>query len=83
MVELVVERAGEHAADHVDDRQHAGEEHGRVSGGDRHDVGGQPEVGVEDGLQHLQGVAAAGEVVGDDEGDEPDRRRRRRRRCRP
>ena len=32
----------------------------------------EPEVGVEDGDEHLHGVAIKGEVVGDDEGDEAD-----------
>ena len=70
-----VQRAGEHAADDVDDREHAGEEHGGVAGRDRDDVRGEPDVGVEDGLQHLERVAAAGEMMRDDQRDETDRAR--------
>ena len=35
-------------------------------------MGREPEVGVEDGAHHLEGVAGHGEVVGNDEGGESD-----------
>ena len=45
---------------------------GRVPERDGDDVGGEPEVGVEHGAHHLHRVAAEGEVVRDDLGDEAD-----------
>ena len=68
-----VERAGEDAAHDVNDREHPGQERGGVADRDRDDVRGEPEVRVEHRLQHLHRVAASGEMMRDDEGDEPDR----------
>ena len=68
-----VQRAGEHAAHDVNDREHAGEKHGGVTGRDRDDVGREPDVGVEHGLQHLERVAAASEMMRDDQRDKADR----------
>ena len=67
------ERARKHAADHVNDSEHAGEKHGRVTGGNRDDVSCQPDVCVEHRLQHLKRVAASGEMVRNDQCDETDR----------
>ena len=72
---LLFQRAGEDAADDINDREHSGEEHGRITGGDRDHVRGQPDVGVEHGLQHFEGVAAAGEMMRDDQRDETNRAR--------
>ena len=41
-------------------------------------MGGQPEIRVEHGAHHLQGVAGKGKVVRDDKRGEADRRRHRR-----
>ena len=75
---LLFQRAREDAAHDVDDGKHTGEKHGGVTGGDRDDVRGQPDVGVEHGLQHFQGVAAAGEMMRDDQGHKTNRARARR-----
>ena len=64
---LFFQRAGEHAANDVNNREHPGEEHGRITGRDRDHVRGQPDVGVEHGLQHFERVAAAGEMMCDDQ----------------
>ena len=49
------------------------EEGGGVgAGGDGDDMGREPEIGVEDGAHHFQGVGAQGEVVRDHEGGEAD-----------
>ena len=45
------------------------------SGGDRDHVRRQPNVCVENGLQHFERVAAAGQMMSDDERDETDRAR--------
>ena len=63
---LFVQRARKHTADHVKDREHSGEKHCRVAGGNTNHVGREPDIGVEHGLQHFQRVAAAGEMVRDD-----------------
>ena len=66
---LFFQRAREDAAHDVNDGEHAGEKHGGVTGRDRDDVRGQPDVGIEHRLQHFEGVAAAGEMMGDDQRD--------------
>ena len=64
---LLFQRARENAAHDVDDREHSGEKHGGVTGRDRDHVRGEPDVGVEHGLQHFERVAAAGEMMRDDQ----------------
>ncbi len=61
------EGAGSDAEDDVEEGQEPGEVRGGISERDDDDVGREPEVGVEDRLHHLEGVAAEGQVVGDDE----------------
>ena len=67
-----VEAAPEESEEGEGDGKGSGEEHGGVAEGDDDDVGREPEVGVEDGAHHLEGVAGHGEVVGNDEGGESD-----------
>ena len=62
---LLFQRTGEHATDDVNDGEHPGEKHGGITGRDRDDVRGEPDIGVEHGLQHLQCVTAAGEMMRD------------------
>ena len=59
------QRGRRHAQQDVERCQEARHERGRVAERHAGDVGGQPEIGVEHGLHHLQRVAAAGQVVGD------------------
>lgn len=67
-----VEAAPEDSEKGEGDGKGSSEEHGGVAEGDDDDVGREPEVGVEDGAHHLEGVARHGEVVGNDEGGESD-----------
>ena len=67
-----VKAAPEDSEEGEGDGKGSGEEHGGVAEGDDDDVGREPEVGVEDGAHHLEGVAGHGEVVGNDEGGESD-----------
>ena len=64
------ERAG--AMAEPGEGQEAGQEGGRVADRDGDDVGGEPEVGVQDRPHHFEGVAAAqdGQLVGQDESGE-------------
>ena len=61
------------AANDIDDRQHAGEKHGGVTGSDRNNVSREPDIGVEHSLQHLERIAAFGEMLSDNQGDKTDR----------
>ena len=69
---VFVKFAAEESEEGEGDGKGSGKEHGGVTEGDNDDVGGEPEVGIEDGAHHLKGVAGHGEVVCDDEGGESD-----------
>ena len=47
----------EGAADQIDGGDGAGEEGGRVAEGDDDDMGGEPEIRIEHGAHHFQGIA--------------------------
>jgi hypothetical protein len=68
----LVQRAGEDAAEDVDEGQETGEKGGGVADGDDHHMRRQPEVRVEHRAHHLERVAGEREVVGDQEGGEAD-----------
>jgi len=69
---VAAEQAGKDAQADIDHRQHAGQEHGGIPGGDGDNVGGQPDVAIEHGGHHFEGIAVGTQMVGDDEGDEAD-----------
>ena len=54
---VLIEGFSEQTSHHVNDRQHAGEERGRIADGDDDHVSGQPEVGIEHGPHHFERVA--------------------------
>ena len=59
------QRAGEHPSTMIDNAQEAGDEGRGIAEGDAGDVGGEPEIGVQHRLHHLQRVAGGRQVVGD------------------
>ena len=67
--------AGEETAHDVNDGQQPGHKHRGVAQGDHDDVGGEPQVGVQHGLEHFHGVAAQGQVMGNDQGGKADESR--------
>jgi hypothetical protein len=69
------QRAGEEAAHDVNNGQQSRHKHRRIAGRHHHDVGGQPQVGVQHGLQHFHGIAVERQVMGDDQSDEADESR--------
>ena len=63
----------EHVGEHdVDDAPRAGGIGGGVAEVDRDDVRGEPELGIEDGLQDDERVAIEREVVGEEQSEEAD-----------
>src|SRR5438309_443830 len=53
---FLFKRRREDAADDVNHREHSGEEHGGITSCNCDHVSGEPDVGVEHRLQHLEGV---------------------------
>ena len=68
----LAESGGENAFEDKHDGKGTGQKGGGVAKGDDDDVGGEPDVRIEDGAHHFHSVAVDGKMVGNEEGNEAD-----------